>query len=82
MKEYGTIGEKADTYFMKGIEKEEYSLVQAKSDSIKYCHKEETLTDLLSSLDKPEKQKPFYVKVPLELDTEGNQIRYPLTDKE
>ena len=31
--------------------------------------------------EKPEKQKPFYVKTPLELDTEGNQIRYPLTDK-
>jgi len=36
----------------------------------------------LSSLDNPEKQKPFYVKTPLELDIEGNQIRYPLTDKE
>jgi len=34
-----------------------------------------------SSLDNPEKQKPFYVKTPLELDIEGNQIRYPLTDK-
>lgn len=49
-KEYSIIGEKADTYFMKGVEKEGYTLDQAKHDADVYCHKAEALSDILSSL--------------------------------
>lgn len=56
-KEYGTIGEKADTFFMKGIPSDGYSLDQAAEDAKRYCHYEECLSDLLTALEKEELEK-------------------------
>ena len=74
-----------DINFLKKLHSMELDALSLKSleDFMKWAdnRRHTPISPTLSSLDTPEKQKPFYVKVPLELDTKGNQIRYPLTDK-
>ena len=73
-----------DINFLKKLHSMELDALSLKSleDFMKWAdnRRHTPISPTLSSLDTPEKQKPFYVKVPLELDTKGNQIRYPLTD--
>ncbi len=49
-KEWGTIGEKADTFFMKGENKEGYTLDQASEDASRYAIKAETAFEIFTIL--------------------------------